>query len=195
MKPNPAMVNAAKEIATHWHGEQAHGCLPISEHLLEVTEKFKANFARVCLIGWAPEIYYQGLAAAWLHDTLEDTDMKLNFIDTVFGYEVGDIVSRLTDVKTVGNSRTSRHIRTYHAIRQNDMAVYIKMCDRWHNQKRTIENKELKYANDYYNEYCYFKFALYEPNKFVKFWEELDDQYILLAGLVKKEPADILIAI
>ena len=41
---------------------------------------------------------YALLAAAWLHDVVEDTSVTIETINTEFGSNVSDLVSRLTDV-------------------------------------------------------------------------------------------------
>ena len=171
--------------ALAWHGEQRHGCLSIKEHLREVTDKFKANYEANKFYYWTDYHYDIGLGAAWLHDVIEDTIIDNEILHEYFGTTITEIVMALTDAK--GKTRTERHIHTYYKIRENDMAVYIKMCDRWHNHKRTLENKELKYAKDYFSEYPMFKFALYSYSYFLPFWKELDVQYIELGKLLPKE--------
>jgi hypothetical protein len=61
-------------------------------------------------------------------------------------------------------------------IRQDPDATLIKLCDRRHNQARSIKHGE-HYAAMYEREYIYFKFALWKPGQFVALWDELDQQY------------------
>ena len=48
------------------------------------------------------------VAAAWLHDILEDTDTKLRELEEVFGREVAEYVLALTDFGTTVGNRAFR---------------------------------------------------------------------------------------
>ncbi len=162
--------SAAMVFALERHGQQDHGCLKIGDHLKDVVEHVQKHYDEAINCYSLEEV----VAAAWLHDVLEDTDTLKQEIDERFGYAVSGIVYYLTDKE--GKNRMERHLRTYHLIRRSTDATLIKLCDRRHNQARSIKNGE-RYIGMYLKEYTYFKFALWEPNEFVKLWEELDQQY------------------
>lgn len=113
------------------------------------------------------------IAAAYLHDVIEDTDATYEEIVLLFGEEVADIVSRLTDKP--GKNRLERHLNTYYILRRNPSAVKVKLADRISNMERSIGNT---YAKVYMKEYTAFKFALYDGNN-LDMWNELD-------GIAKK---------
>lgn len=162
--------SAAMAFALERHGQQDHGCLKIGDHLKDVAENVKKHYdpnVNYC----SPEIV---VAAAWLHDVIEDTTTTEEEINQLFGLSVGTIVHYLTDKD--GKNRMERHLRTYHLIRRSTDATLVKLCDRRHNQARSIEHGE-RWMSMYLKEYIYFKFALWEPNEFVELWEELDHQY------------------
>ena len=158
------------EFAVKSHGDQQHGCLKIEEHLRDVAENVKRHYNPN--ENWAP--LEDVVAAAWLHDLVEDTPITIDEIDERFGDSVGDIVSLVTDKD--GANRYERHLYTYHMIRTDPDALLVKLCDRRHNHDRSITHNE-RWAAMYRDEYRYFKMALWRPHQFKKLWEELDAQY------------------
>lgn len=161
--------NAAAAFALERHGSQDHGCLKIGDHLADVAENVRKHYdPRVNIL--EPE---QVISAAWLHDILEDTPTALEEIEEMFGAGVANMVTLLTDKH--GRNRLERHLKTYHAIRTDPDATLIKLCDRRHNQDRSLKHGE-HWMVMYEREYNYFKFALWTPHKFKKLWEELDWQ-------------------
>ena len=71
------------------------------------------------------------LAAAWLHDTVEDTDVGPDDIQSEFGAEVAALVSWLTDVSRPedGNRATRKAIDRDHLARAPGSAQTIKLAD------------------------------------------------------------------
>lgn len=163
------LIGEAREFALKHHGNQRHGSLHISEHLEDVAAHASIHYNGGVNINDKEMV----VAAAWLHDVLEDTKVTYDELEEKFGY-VADIANLLTDKK--GRNRMERHLRTYHAIRQDNDAMLIKLCDRRHNHERSLKHGEHWMAM-YQNEYNYFKFALWVPGKFEDLWDELDQQY------------------
>lgn len=118
----------------------------------------------------------QEVAGAYLHDVIEDTDATYEEIVLLFGEEVADIVSRLTDKP--GKNRLERHLNTYYILRRNSSAIKVKLADRISNMTRSIGTK---YAKVYEKEYVAFKFALYDGNN-IEMWNELDSLYEQIKG-------------
>jgi len=165
------VIEKAKDFAIRYHGSQEHGCLTIVDHLTAVTDKLKQFYRENNNdVAYADET----IAAGWLHDVIEDTPVTYQDLGGVFGFRIANIVDAVTDGE--GKNRLERHMNTYWRTRENQQAILVKMCDRWHNQKRSLENKE-KYASMYAKEYIYFKFALYRPGRADVLWDELDAQY------------------
>lgn len=71
------------------------------------------------------------LAAAWLHDTVEDTNTNLGDIYTEFGEETAKLVEMLTDVakSSDGNRATRAGINLQHTAVGNSAAHTIKLAD------------------------------------------------------------------
>lgn len=165
----------AEAFALKAHGDQPHGCLKIEDHLRDVVKHVKLHY---CEDNWA--MLDDVVAAAWLHDCCEDTNVTLEDIDREFNGFVADIVELVTDKK--GANRYERHLRTYHALRGSPDALLVKLCDRRHNHERSIKYGE-HWASMYRQEFPYFQMALWKPNQFVGLWKELNNQYETLKGM------------
>lgn len=71
------------------------------------------------------------IAAAYLHDTVEDTPTTIEDIRAQFGDKVADLVAWLTDVskKTDGNRKTRKHLDLVHMAKAPVPAQNIKLAD------------------------------------------------------------------
>ena len=110
------------------------------------------------------------LAAAWLHDTVEDTDVTIADIKREFGDDVADLVWRLTD--ETGGNRKERHHRTHLKIRGRTEAVRIKLADRIANVEASIEQRS-HLRGMYRHEYAQFREDLYQPGEHEEMWRYL----------------------
>lgn len=90
-------------------------------------------------IGPSPEM----VAAAWLHDTVEDTHATLADIDAAFGPQVASYVEMLTDVLTrsTGGERIHRkNTNLLHSAQACPQAQSIKLCDLIDNSRNILEH-------------------------------------------------------
>lgn len=165
-----SIVERARDFAFRMHGDQDHGCLKIKDHLEDVVNNVEIHYGKT----HAPVSisYEQALASAYLHDVLEDTSATYSDIAAI-SPAVANTVSRLTD--SSGRNRKDRHLRTYWRIRQCPVATLIKLCDRRHNQARSLKHGE-RWIAMYEREFDYFAFALYNPHDYKDLWDELFDQ-------------------
>jgi hypothetical protein len=71
------------------------------------------------------------IAAAWLHDVVEDTPATLDEIERTFGSSVAALVEQLTDVSrpSSGNRGARRAIDREHTARASSRAKTIKLAD------------------------------------------------------------------
>ncbi|HED16036.1 MAG TPA: bifunctional (p)ppGpp synthetase/guanosine-3',5'-bis(diphosphate) 3'-pyrophosphohydrolase [Gammaproteobacteria bacterium] len=71
------------------------------------------------------------LAAAWLHDTVEDTPATLDNIEQEFGQNVAELVEDLTDVSlpSDGNRAVRKEIDLKHLAQASTRAKTIKLAD------------------------------------------------------------------
>ena len=86
------------------------------------------------------------VAAALLHDSVEDTDATLKEVDQEFGREIATIVEGLTKISRVElGSFAERQVATYRklllSMARDARVIPIKLADRLHNM-RTLEHKQ-----------------------------------------------------
>lgn len=81
------------------------------------------------------------LAAAWLHDTVEDTGATLAEVKAEFGDEVAALVEMLTDVSipSDGNRAIRKEIDRAHTAQASPAAKTIKLADLIDNSHSIIE--------------------------------------------------------
>lgn len=69
------------------------------------------------------------LAAALLHDTIEDTNTTLDELEIIFGYEIANIVAECTDDKRQSKLERKR-AQIDHAAGLSDKAKLVKLADK-----------------------------------------------------------------
>ena len=81
------------------------------------------------------------IAAAYLHDTVEDTNTTLNEIEKEFGLTVAAYVECLTDVSVIsdGNRATRKEIDRQHTSHAPPCVQSIKLADLIHNSKSIVK--------------------------------------------------------
>lgn len=136
-------IRAAFELAAKAHQTQRRKAgEPYITHPIEV--------ARICVeeIGLGPT----AVICALLHDVIEDTSIKLNYIHKQFGEKIARIVDGLTKLDGLHDSESPQAenlSKVLRAMMFDVRVVLIKMADRLHNL-RTIksmpQDKQLKIA-------------------------------------------------
>ena len=71
------------------------------------------------------------IAAAWLHDVVEDTPITLDEIYAEFGKKVGDLVEMLTDISKPedGNRKVRKELDRQHTAKASPEGKTIKLAD------------------------------------------------------------------
>ncbi len=132
---NEELLNRAYVYAMRAHGEQTRASGdPYISHPLEVAAiltELKLDDATI--------------AAALLHDTIEDTDATRAEIDRLFGHEIGLLVEGLTKLKRLElvsrEAKQAENLRKLLLAIADDVRVLlIKLADRLHNM-RTLAHK------------------------------------------------------
>lgn len=168
------LLLAAKQFATLHHvirKGQLYGVLPYTHHLQAVEMTLRE-------LGESRDFM---LAAAWLHDVVEDTDVKIRDIEENFGEEVAHVVFAVT--AEGGALRSVKNAVTYPKIRAaGPDAIRLKLADRLANV-RNGGSMGKKYAKEYPD----FRHALRDPNdRFnYKAWIFLDDEIDHILGETK----------
>jgi guanosine-3',5'-bis(diphosphate) 3'-pyrophosphohydrolase len=130
---NEDLLNRAYVYAMRAHGEQRRASGdPYFSHPLQVAAiltDLKLDDATI--------------AAALLHDTIEDTDATRSEIDRLFGQEIGHLVEGLTKLKKLDlvskEAKQAENLRKLLLAIADDVRVLlIKLADRLHNM-RTLE--------------------------------------------------------
>jgi (p)ppGpp synthase/HD superfamily hydrolase len=90
------------------------------------------------------------LAAAWLHDTVEDTGITIDFIRERFGETVAHLVGELTDVSRPedGNRAARKAKDLAHSATTSPEAKTIKLADLIDNSRSIVE-RDPKFAEVY----------------------------------------------
>jgi len=91
--------------------------------------------------------------AAWLHDTVEDTEATIEMIEADFGKGVAELVSWLTDVSkpTDGGRATRKALDRAHTAKAPPRAKTVKLADLLDNSRTILEN-EFSFARLYVEE-------------------------------------------
>ncbi len=118
------------------------------------------------------------LAAAYLHDTLEDTPVTKAMLSEFFGDTVADYVDSVTDMP--GANRKERKAATYPKTRANPVGIQIKLADRIANVQFSILTKNERMFRMYYKERIEFDKQL-RTDDHPRMWESLD--YLMYTGL------------
>jgi guanosine-3',5'-bis(diphosphate) 3'-pyrophosphohydrolase len=79
------------------------------------------------------------IAAALLHDTVEDTDTSLQELKGQFGAEVADIVAEVTDTKWL-RKQARKRLQISRALKSSQRARLIKLADKISNLRDLIGN-------------------------------------------------------
>jgi (p)ppGpp synthase/HD superfamily hydrolase len=93
------------------------------------------------------------LAAALLHDTVEDTGVTIDLIEQEFGSEVANLVSWLTDVSRPehGNRAVRKQLDLEHTAQAPAAAQTIKLADLISNTSSIVKH-DLNFAETYLKE-------------------------------------------
>ena len=137
----------------------AHAHASIGQKRRYTKEPYIVHPAAVALIVKSVPHTEIMLAAAWLHDTVEDTPKTLAQIRHCFGDEVADLVDQLTDVSrpSDGSRAQRRKIDRLHTACASPAAKTIKLADLIDNTKSIVAH-DRKFAAVYLRE----KMALLE---------------------------------
>lgn len=145
--PDNTLLPRAIVFAIERHGDQRYGDRPYAVHLQDVA----AILANIDIRD------DETLAAAWLHDVLEDTNTKVTELQHLFGLGVATKVWSCTGY---GDTRAQRMDGIYWKLARNPDAVPIKVADRISNIRACIHGKNIEKAKMYLAEDLSFRSAV-----------------------------------
>lgn len=130
------IVARAQALAARSHSKQLYGTEPYITHISDVVDK-------VLTITDDPEV----IAAAWLHDVIEDTQVTYGDIEREFGINVARMVWAVTGT---GQNRAEKMKSAIDKISQTPNSELIKSADRLSNVQASQKNnpKKLKMYRD-----------------------------------------------
>lgn len=165
MKPND-LIGFARKFAAIAHEDtgQTYDGNPFSKHLDTVASvllRYEEHSKTM-------------LAAAYLHDVIEDVGISPSTIEDLFGPDVTALVSALTDEP--GENRKERKAKTYPKIKGTPGAVKLKLADRIANVENGIVKEDKRFFLMYKKEHPEFEANLRVANGDVAenaMWEHL----------------------
>jgi len=140
------LIEKAKEFATTEHQR--------INHVRKYTNKpYQTHLQAVAKLVASVTDDEEVIAAAWLHDTVEDTPATLGDIETVFGKQVAELVEELTDLSkpSDGNRAARKEIDRQHLATASRRAKTIKLADLIHNCSDIVKNDK-KFAVTFVSE-------------------------------------------
>jgi (p)ppGpp synthase/HD superfamily hydrolase len=137
------LVERARSLAEKAHGE-------LGQRRKYTDEPYINHPAAVAAIIASIEHSDEMLAAAWLHDVVEDTPVTLAEIESQFGSQVARYVGMLTDVSTPqdGSRMRRKYLDLLHSAAADPQAKTIKLADIIDNTKN-ISHQDQNFAAVY----------------------------------------------
>lgn len=133
------MEERAMYMAVRAHKDQKYGTQPYSAHLADVVRRVKT-------ITDDPEV----IAAAWLHDTIEDTTVTYGDIERAFSKNVADMVWAVTGI---GQNREEKMANAIAKIAKTPGAELVKSADRLSNASASKDENKMKLYQRYKDEH------------------------------------------
>ncbi len=129
-KANIGLIQIALELIKWYHG-------PVNRHSGEPFYLHPLTVAQIVLDYNTDE---ETILGALLHDTVEDTSMLLQNIETAFGYETASVVDTVTHLESMQNSIFKIRLSAIENLQLlertgNKRGLYVKLADRVHNIK------------------------------------------------------------
>jgi guanosine-3',5'-bis(diphosphate) 3'-pyrophosphohydrolase len=157
MEKNPiSIVLAASAFAAHKHRDQRRKgaeASPYINHPIAVANVL-ANEAHIT----EPVV----LAAALLHDTIEDTDTTADELAAEFGPEIAEIVLEVTDDKSLPKQERKR-LQIEHAATLSEKAKLVKLADKICNLRDMNQSPPLDWSTQRQAEYFIWAKKVVDP--------------------------------
>ncbi|MGI5165037.1 HD domain-containing protein [Spirillospora sp. CA-253888] len=159
------LLDRAAEAARRWHGDQRRPTgAPYMEHLLEAVE---------VLARGADVTDADVLAAALLHDAVEDTDATVTDVEDEFGPDVAELVDWVTKPPATGAGRQAKRAAKSAYLRRlgeaPERAVLVKLADRASNVQ-TLDLMPPDFQRRYYAETVTYILPLAQGHPWFASW-------------------------
>ena len=166
MKTTDKLSKRASLKAAELHKGQTYGDTTyMAGHLLKVASILIRQ-------GWSSD--EEMLAAAWLHDAIEDTEATYTSVKEGFGASVAEMVLA---VSGGGGNRRERSGRKIRGVLLHQKALPLALADRIANVESCWRTRDRRLFM-YHKEYRGFRAALYRPEegdpRVTSLWGQLD---------------------
>lgn len=158
-------LDRAADAAVRWHGAQLRPTgVPYLEHLLEALE---------VLVRGAGVTDTDVLAAALLHDVVEDTPATIGEVEAEFGPVVAELVDWVTKAPVDGMGRSAKRAAKAAYLRRlreaPRKAIIVKLADRVSNVQR-LDQMPADFQRRYYAETVTYILPLAETEPWFAGW-------------------------
>jgi (p)ppGpp synthase/HD superfamily hydrolase len=171
-------ILAAAHFAAEKHAAQKRkgsGQEPYLNHLIEVAELVASS---------TEELDTELVMAAFLHDTVEDTDVTLLELEQRFGSDVASLVAEVTDDKALPKE-TRKRLQVENAPTRSPRAQTLKLADKISNLRSIIASPPTGWSTERKRQYFEWAKAvvsgLTAPNPILL--AEFDKTYDLISQL------------
>src|SRR5690554_222417 len=163
------IVERARELANTKHVSMHLGDTgrsPMLEHVSEVAAFVEEQ-------GGSNEM----IAAAWLHDIVEDTDVTLEQVEEWFGPRVRDLVDGLTDPDDFAGLplETRKQLQADRIRSLSDDVKRVKLCDQLSNVERVMRRPPMEWSEE--TQFTYIEGARKIACECRGSWPELDERF------------------
>ena len=141
---NLKIMEAYEYAKVKHEGQTRKDGTPYINHPVQVSKMVKKYF------GDDPRIE-DYVIAAYLHDTVEDTDVTIEEIKSLFGDFVAHLVSGVTSDKKLQHEMGKTEYLCYKMLNMDDTVLNLKLCDRLSNIIDLVnapENFQTKYISE-----------------------------------------------
>lgn len=156
------IVNQARKIAMEAHGDQKYGDGLYVIHLDHVADILRGY-------------NYRYRVAAYLHDTLEDTELSIGELASTFTRNMAATIDLVSDPD--GLTRDARKLLSHLKLRaaSDHLALTVKAADRLANMRQTDRDNDLRRKIMYSQEAADFESAVRRTGLCPEIWAEIDN--------------------
>ena len=146
MNEQLSLIFKALDFAARKHRDQRRkdeSATPYINHPIEVTELLinEGNISDISV-----------LAAAILHDTVEDTETTAEELESIFGVTIASVVAEVTDDKSLPRAERKR-LQIENAGKCSDQARLVKLADKTCNLRDMLANPPADWPLERIREY------------------------------------------
>lgn len=178
LKVNQSQILGLIQVDTKYHD---YASAAIAAHKGQMYDGLPYAYHLACVDGFICEFgfnEYEYRAAAWLHDTVEDTDLTVKAIAINYGGEVSGLVWAVTGE---GKNRKERVASIATKLKKYPDAAVLKAVDRYANVTNGIKTNNIKKLKMYVKEWPEFRELIYplltntDDRRKIDLFHKLDD--------------------